>query len=337
MKKIIFGLLLLAIGSCNEKPKSVFSLNARTDNIENGTVLYLVNTSTSEVMDSTTVQNNSFEFKNALPHSPVQTLLHTKGYKLYRYIWLENSTMTFDATTKGFNKASITGSKSEDLSQALHKKLDSLSRDERQKVQIEFIKDHPNSIVGANMLYVYSTSWGKEIVSGLFDKLSNKNKSSVYGKKIDKYLSLNKNLKIGDRFVDFEMADQDGDLRKLSDLKGKTVLLEFWASWCSPCRKENVNLVKTYEKFNPWGFEVFAVTLDQQKEAWLKAIEDDGLNWQHVNDFKGSDSEAALIYGISGIPDNYLIDENGIIIGRKLRGEKLNEKLMEIMPVPSSQ
>ena len=117
----------------------------------------------------------------------------------------------------------------------------------------------------------------------------------------------------------------------MSELNGKVILLEFWASWCGPCRQENPNLVKTYNIFNPKGFEIFAVSLDEDKESWLKAIQEDNLKWKHVSDLKGSRNEASLIYGINGIPDNFLISENGEIIGRNLRGDKLNQKLKEIL------
>jgi thiol-disulfide isomerase/thioredoxin len=127
------------------------------------------------------------------------------------------------------------------------------------------------------------------------------------------------------------MAAQNGDSLKLSEIKGKTILLEFWSSWCSPCRKENPNLVKTYKKFKPKGFEIFAVSLDEDKNSWLKAIEKDRLNWKHVSDLKGDGNEASLIYGINGIPDNFLIAENGEIIGRDLRGEELDKKLTEVL------
>ena len=155
------------------------------------------------------------------------------------------------------------------------------------------------------------------------------NQNSAYGKKIANFIRLNKDPKIGEQFADFEMSDQNGKTKKLSDLKGKTILLEFWSSSCGPCRQENPNLVKTYKKFNPKGFEVFAVSLDEEKDSWVRAIEKDSLNWEHVSDLKGNDNEASLIYGVNGIPDNFLIDHNGIIIGRNLRGDKLNEKLEE--------
>jgi peroxiredoxin len=118
--------------------------------------------------------------------------------------------------------------------------------------------------------------------------------------------------------VDVEVEDQNGSLKKISELKGKVVLLEFWTYCCAPCRQENPNLVKTYNKFIPKGFEIFAVSIDRDKESWLTAIEKDGLNWVDTSDLKGNKNEASLIYGVSGIPHNFLIDRNGKIIGRNL-------------------
>ena len=129
------------------------------------------------------------------------------------------------------------------------------------------------------------------------------------------------------------MEDVDGNLRKVSDVRGKIVLLEFWSSNCGPCRKENPNLVKTYETYNPLGFEIFAVSQDVKRTNWLKAIEKVGLPWIQVSELKGSKDLASLIYGINGIPDNFLIDKDGTIIARDIRGEKLNEMLSDIIPV----
>ena len=127
------------------------------------------------------------------------------------------------------------------------------------------------------------------------------------------------------------MENTIGEMKKLSDFNDKIILLEFWASNCGPCRQENPNLVKTYESYQPKGFEIFAVSQDTKKTNWLKAIEEDGLPWLQVSDLKGRDNSASLIYGINAIPDNFLIDKNGIIIGRNLRGEKLNEKLASLL------
>jgi peroxiredoxin len=332
MKKLVYGLIILLSISCNENPKARFSLIGNTNGIENGTILYLENTLTNELIDSAVVENNHFKFQTKLSKTPLETVLRTKDNSHYRFLWLENKPMTFDGTKMDFTNAIVKGSNSENLSQTLYNRIDTLSRDERLKQEMEFVKNNPNSIVSASILSVYLTTWGKEKTTELFEKFSTENKNSEYGIKIANYFKINKDPKIGEHFADFEMSDTSGNLKKLSDLKGKTILLEFWTSWCRPCRQENPNLVKTYKKFNPNGFEIFAVSLDQEKDSWLQAIEKDSLNWEHVSDLKGNDNEASLIYGIIGIPANFLIDKNGVIIGRDLRGDKLNEKLAEIMP-----
>lgn len=331
MKKIIFGIITLLVISCYEKSTTEFSLDGTTNGIINGTVLYLDNISAKKLIDSVVVENNSFSFRTKLPKSPIQVILRTKDFSYYRFLWLENNPMTFDASQMNFRNAIVTGSSEENLSQTLSKEIDSLPGDEHLKKYIEFVNKHPNSIYSAFVLSTYSKNWGKEKTKELFDQFSAENKNSEYGKSIAKYIELNKNPKIGEKYVDFEMEDTNGEVRKLSDFNGKLVLLEFWASWCGPCRQENPNLVKTYEKYNPKGFEVFAVSLDDSKEGWKKAIIKDGLAWTHVSDLKGADNSASLIYGVYGIPDNYLIDQNGKIIERNLRGEKLNEKLNELL------
>jgi len=333
MKKIIYGILALLIVSCNENPKMEFFLNGKTRSIENGTIIYLDNadSQTDDLIDSTVIENNSFVFRTKLSKSPLHVVLRTKDYSHYRFLWLENKPMTFDATKTDFLNATVKGSYEENLGQNLRKEIENLSEEEQRKKEIEFIKKHPNSIVSAETLSTYCTTFGKKETKELFDQLSEENKTSKYGKIITAYLELNKEPKIGEQYVDFEMPDLNGKRLRLSDLKGKTIFLEFWASWCAPCRKENPKLVKTYKKFKSKGFEIFAISLDEGKDNWIKAIEKDSLNWYHVNDFKGQGNKASLIYGVEGIPDNFLIDESGIIVGRDLRGKELDEKLTELL------
>lgn len=331
MKNLLLGILTVLLMSCNEKPEAGFELTGMTSGIEDGTILYLDDVLTDVLIDSAVVQNNSFSFNTRLPETPVQAVLRTKDFSHYRFLWLENNPMFFDQAQSDFRHANVSGSETESSQQKLQREIDSLPREAQLKKKMEFVKNNPGSIASANILSVYSTTWGKQKSKELFDNFSEENKGSEYGKEILKYINLNKNPQIGEAFADFEMKDINGGVRKLSDLAGKAILLEFWASWCAPCRKENPNLVKTYKEFNPKGFEIFAVSLDDDEGSWIKAVEKDNLNWEHVSDLAGSNNEAALIYGINGIPDNFLIDENGIIIGRNLRGEKLNEKLAELL------
>ncbi|MDE3741297.1 TlpA disulfide reductase family protein [Maribacter polysaccharolyticus] len=328
MKKLIFGIITLFIISCNEKQTAEFSLRGTTNGIENGTYIFL---HTDDVTDSTMIGNNAFYFKTKLSKSPMEATLRTSDWFQRRVLWLENVPMTFDASKTDFINAKVSGSESENLSQTLYPIADNLSRKEQLEMEMKFVENNPNSVVSASILSVYSTTWGKEKTMELFNHFPEKIKESNYGQNIAKYIELNKDPKIGERYADFEMTDQNGKSQKLSNFKGKTVLLEFWSSWCGPCRKENPNLVKTYEKFKPKGFEILAVSLDEDRYSWIEAIRKDSLNWVHVSDLKGQGNEASLIYGINGIPDNFLISENGEIIGRNLRGGKLNEKLSKIL------
>jgi peroxiredoxin len=129
---------------------------------------------------------------------------------------------------------------------------------------------------------------------------------------------------------DIEGPTPDGKTMKLSDFRGKVVMIDFWASWCRPCRMENPNVLKAYNKYHPKGFEILGVSLDQDKGKWLGAIQQDGLVWQHISDLRGWQSQPAGVYGVNSIPATVLVDKEGKIIARNLRGPALEEKLKEI-------
>lgn len=146
---------------------------------------------------------------------------------------------------------------------------------------------------------------------------------------IDQVTALRK-LAIGQPAPEIALPNTEGQVVKLSSMKGKYVLVDFWAKWCGPCRQENPNVVRAYNKYKDKGFTVFGVSLDRSKEDWLKAIRDDGLTWTHVSDLKYWQSEAAKTYNITGIPFSVLLDPNGMIIAKNLRGPALDSKLEEI-------
>jgi peroxiredoxin len=162
------------------------------------------------------------------------------------------------------------------------------------------------------------------------DKLKKEWPTYSSAKSFISFVDKMKTTAIGQPAPEIALPNPDGQVVKLSSMKGKYVLVDFWAKWCGPCRQENPNVVRAYNKYKDKGFTVFGVSLDRSKEDWVKAIQDDGLTWTHVSDLKFWQSEAAKTYGITGIPFSLLLDPNGVIIDKNLRGDALDNKLSEI-------
>ncbi len=155
--------------------------------------------------------------------------------------------------------------------------------------------------------------------------------NSSYTAEFSGKVSQMQKLARGSQAPEINLASTEGKNIPLSSLKGKYVLIDFWAAWCGPCRKENPNLVKLYAKYKDKGFEIYGVSLDNNKEAWLKAIQDDKLTWLHVSDLQRWDSPVAKLYNIEGIPNSYLIDPQGVIIEKGLRSEALDVVLGKLL------
>lgn len=204
---------------------------------------------------------------------------------------------------------------------------------ESYRIQLAFAKKHPNSYLSLiSLSYVAGQPEVDKEAKKVFQQLSPALKNTPMAKSVALQLASVSKVRIGKTAPDFEQSTPDGKKVKLSDFRSKYVLVDFWASWCGPCRQENPKVVAAYNQYKDKGFNVLGVSLDaaHQKAAWLKAIEKDQLNWTQVSDLKGWDNKAAKIYGVRSIPANFLIDPSGKIIARNLRGKDLQDKLAEI-------
>lgn len=329
IKPFIYTFLLFSFFSFLEAPKSYIIEGTLTGYPDN-TVLFLADISKGSYddIDSTIVKDGRFFFKGNLKTTAQHSSVHTKDFSDRVSFWLENERFTIVVSKGKFREAAIKGGNIQKLyDQYLVFFKGYEDNQEREK---EYIRTHPKSFISAYLLSVYS-SWGKQTINDLYSGLSVEVQNNYYGKQVKEFIELSKTIKIGEPFVDFEQMDTKGNMVSLSDFKGKFILLEFWGSWCGPCRESNPELVALYNKYKEKGFEIFGVAADTRKDWWLDAIKKDGLPWTNVCDLRGDKNKAALMYGVTGYPTNYLIDRNGIIINKNLRGKELEDILDELL------
>jgi peroxiredoxin len=318
------------------------------------------------VVDSAVLTGGNFKFTGKTGTTPLSgyILFNPKGTGLhssedYRSLYLEPGTITVTATDK-IAEAKIEGTKTNndnekynlaekpinDAYEALAAKrktatpeqLSTLNAEEKKiddqdaLVNKKFIQENPDSYVSLNALESYAYSADYVDIAPLFNNFSAAIKATEAGKKFAERLPKLKAVALGATAPEFAEADTAGKMISLSSFRGKYVLIDFWASWCGPCRRENPNVVKAYNTYKGKNFTILGVSLDRPnaKDKWLAAIHKDGLTWNHVSDLKFWDSKAADLYAVRGIPQNFLLDPNGKIIGKNLRGEDLENKLAQL-------
>ncbi|HEY8919668.1 MAG TPA: TlpA disulfide reductase family protein [Chitinophaga sp.] len=212
----------------------------------------------------------------------------------------------------------------------LEKKIQAL-REEKTNKANEFIATHPKSFYSLYMIDGRTSYNEYSEIKPLYDKLDKSLKQSESGKKLLQKLQRLEKCQLGSQMINFVQRDSSGVPVKFNSFKGKYVLVDFWASWCKPCRAENPNVLKAYNAFKDKGFTVIGISLDDKAANWRKAIRDDKMPWTQLSDLKGWKNEVSTNFGIESIPRNLLVDPSGKIVAKDLRGAALENKLKELL------
>lgn len=356
---VLFGLLSPA---CSETKDSTFRITGKYPMIPDSAVVLMVNPDAHET-DSTYIMNGEFHFQGQIKYPALfefRGLNYEEKRDYFRdQIFVENSTISMEQTN---GKVHVVGSVSNDDRNVFFDKLrvvwnkfdavlnmeeyshrDSLQLEkyfeEFKAAEIDFYTNNPDSyftcyqlknatIAGSKASKKMELS--KKEISEIYGGLTDKIKNSAYGQAVKRFIAMPEIPKVGERFADFALPNVKGTQVKLSDFEGKYILVDFWASWCSPCRGQNPKLQRLYEKNKSNNFEILGVSIDNDKDPWIKAVEKDKLTWINVLSEGGRTSEVSQLYGINGIPDNILINPDGIIVKRNIKVDALEELLIEL-------
>jgi peroxiredoxin len=361
MKKHLLFLFALALGltACNNKTDQ-FKVNVSLKNGNDQTV-YLQKYIDNEpvTIDSAVIANEMAVLTATKDDPQILYTLKIKGKRGYMPFFTDNQDMTFVGDLNNMNDAVITGSETQEewnayeetqnqyndqirelytvMQQAFADNdtiiIDSLNTvgtalmEQQDNYRDEYIKNHGDSFLAHYLLdeskQDYDLATLKELMAGFTTE-------SLYTKDLNDYIAKQERLEVGQPFIDFTLQTKEGENVTLSEriAQNKLTLVDFWASWCGPCRKENPVVKAAYEQFHELGFDVIGVSVDQNEADWLEAVEEDQLPWTQVRDAENKASEAYLIYYI---PSNFLFDQNGTMVAKGLRGEDLAAKLSELL------
>ncbi|WP_127845350.1 TlpA disulfide reductase family protein [Psychroflexus aestuariivivens] len=367
MRILLVLLLAITIVGCEQNEKK---LNANIAGVEDGTEVYLAKLgpqNNPEPVDTTTVKNETFSFDLKDLENQEINLLNFQGLNGNVIFITEDQSIEMEVYKDSLNASKVMGGKHNQLledyismlknfgekqqelqneyrSAAMAKEREKVQQlrsemksimDESKEARLKFAKENKNSIVGMMALsdIVNSKGASSKEMKSIYDGYSNEIKDSQLGKMVGEKIAKIGATDVGAEAPKFSGPTPEGETLALEDAMGKLTLIDFWASWCKPCRLENPNIVNVYEDYKDKGFAVIGVSLDKpnKKDAWIKAIEQDNLNWNHVSNLEFWQEPIARKYGVRSIPAAFLIDEDGVIVAKDLRGPALRKKVEEIL------
>ncbi len=371
MKKIIFILASLAIFSCNKDAKNAYHITGNLTGFEEGEMVYVNKVSDANraiIIDSTKINNGKFEID--LPNVETKDfnyLTFEKSSKGNILLIAENSLITITADVSNLRAAKIEGGEeniifsdflnkisaqadvqasiTEQTNEAkstgdytafkeIKRRSDSL-QEAQKEMRFRMVKEHPKTVTGIMALsdLVSFKTISVAEAKGFYDNLPLELKESRLGINLNTSINSIVEIKnqIGDKVIDFTAPSLSGEKFNLKSNLGKITILDFWASWCRPCRLENPNVVRVYNKYKDKGLEIIGISFDQSKEKWQNAVDKDGLIWKHVSNLKGWKEPLGKPFGVRSIPATFLLDEKGVIIAKNLRGQALENKIAELL------
>lgn len=361
MKKQMTRVALLALSvfiACQPAKKNNASIHADIKGLTDSVVFITRMEGDSSRTDTVPAKNGVFTWTGQLKE-PEKMYISTR--QRYMQLFMENVPVQIKGTTDSFYYSEVTGSAAQDeykafqnslkdltdVEYSLYPKLHEAKEDEKLKASLEtqldelrlkrrgrmkeYIQTHPASAISVSLIEDMAMMGEFAPLDTLYRLLDPKAQQTAMGQRLGKRLEVLKRSAIGEPIKDFTQLDAQGKPVKISDYKGKYLFVDFWASWCGPCRAENPNVLKAWNTFKDKRFAVLGISLDDNADKWKEAIQKDGMPWTQLSDLKGYKNEIADYYGIQAIPYSFLLDTNGIIIAKGLRGTQLHSKLSEIL------
>lgn len=328
--------LCIALAVLLAHADSSYTLSGTIEGMDKGWILIGHGGATPRT-DSARVERGRFSFSGKVtePELCDLALSDTKGARLAGPLFfLDDGLLTLTAKKDAFSAAVVSGVPVQDEYRQFSAG-ESAVKDLKQQKQLAktFVQAHPHSYASALALLEYfSFNTDADELDGLYKGLDLPVQQSRLGLQVKEVIDGTKLTAVGNPAPPFTQNDVDGKPVSLSSFRGSYVFVDFWASWCGPCRLENPHVVKVFHQYHDKGFAVVGVSLDDQRDRWLEAIKKDKLDWTQLSDLKGNENQVAIEYGVKGIPMNFLMDKEGKIIARGLYGNELEKKLAELLP-----